>query len=158
MRKIIYSLLRALSNLKYRTKGFAIGENACISVHCVRKTGGGKIILHKNAQINSGCFFLTAEDITIGENSAIAYNVTILTSANPNYPYNELSKIYPPKHEPVKIGKNCWIGANSVILPGIEIGDNVVVAAGSVVTRNIESNVMVAGNPARIKKYLANAN
>jgi len=54
----------------------------------------------------------------------------------------------------VVIGKDCWIGANSTILPGVTIGDFSVVAAGSVVTKNVPSGTMVAGNPAVVKKYL----
>ena len=50
----------------------------------------------------------------------------------------------------VKIGNNCFIGAKAIILPGVSIGDNVIVGAGSVVTKNIPSNVVVAGNPAKI--------
>ena len=52
--------------------------------------------------------------------------------------------------EHVKIGKRCWIGANAIILPGITIGDNCVIAAGSVVTKDVPSNCTVAGVPARI--------
>lgn len=106
------------------------------------------------AQINAGCFLLAFDAITLGKNSTLAYQVTILTSANPNYPYNELSKIYKPMHAPVKIGDNVWIGARAVILPGVTIGNNVVVAAGSVVTRDVPDNVVVAGVPAILKKRL----
>lgn len=84
----------------------------------------------------------------------MAYNVSFITSANPNYPYNKLSELYPPKHEDIRIGSNCWIGANSVILPGVTIGDNSVVAAGSVVVSDVPANVMVAGNPAKVKKQI----
>lgn len=77
-----------------------------------------------------------------------------MTGADPNGPLNKLSKLYPPIKAPVKIGKDCWIGANAVILPGVTIGDIVVVAAGSVVTKDIPSKVMIAGVPAVIKKNL----
>ena len=55
---------------------------------------------------------------------------------------------------PVTIGNNCWIGGNAVILPGVTIGDNVTIAAGSVVIRDVPSNSLVAGNPAKVKKQV----
>ena len=112
------------------------------------------IILHKNCDINFGCFFLAKAKIEIGENSALAYGVSVITSADPNGEYNALSALYPAKTAPVVVGKNCWIGANSTILPGVTIGDYCVVAAGSVVTKDIPSGTMVAGVPAVYKKKL----
>ncbi len=56
--------------------------------------------------------------------------------------------------KPVVIGDNAWIGGNSVIVPGVTIGNNVVVAAGSIVVNDIPDNVVVAGNPAKIIKHL----
>ncbi|MDE6772661.1 MAG: sugar O-acetyltransferase, partial [Muribaculaceae bacterium] len=56
--------------------------------------------------------------------------------------------------EPVAIGHNVWIGGDAVILPGVTIGDNVVIGAGAVVTRSFPSNVVIAGNPARVIKEL----
>lgn len=58
--------------------------------------------------------------------------------------------------EPVIIGDNVWIGGDATILPGVTIGDNVVIGAGSVVTKDIPSNVVIAGNPAKIIKTLSN--
>lgn len=112
------------------------------------------MILEEYAQINPYCFLLNAETIKIGKNSTLAYQTTILTSANPNAPYNTLSKIYPPVHSPVIIGDNVWVGARSVILPGVTIGNNVVIAAGSVVTKDIPDNSLVAGVPAIFKRKI----
>lgn len=112
------------------------------------------IWMHHNSEIERECFLLAKDKIEIGVNSTLAYGVTILTGADPNGQYNKLSELYPPVKAPVRIGDNCWIGANAIILPGVTIGDMVVVAAGSVVTKDIPSNVMVAGNPAVVKKQL----
>lgn len=155
MKTLLFKFLKRFVELKYRYKGFVYSYNAYVSNNRIVKIGGGNIFLGKNAQVNAGCFFLCMDNIHIGDNSAIAYNVSFLTSANPNYPYNRLSELYKPLHAPITIGRDCWVGANSIILPGITIGDNVVVAAGSVVTRNVPSNVMVAGNPAIIKKTIS---
>lgn len=98
--------------------------------------------------------FVAFKDIMIGDNSTIAYRAIVSTSANPNAPYNKLCKIYEPKHESISIGKDVWIGAGAIILPGVKIGNGVVVAAGAVVNKDVPDNVMVAGVPATIKKNL----
>lgn len=77
----------------------------------------------KCPEINSNCFLLAKDRIEIGENSTLAYGVTILTSANPNGPENKLSKLYPKMTAPVIIGADVWVGANATILPGVMIGD-----------------------------------
>ena len=112
------------------------------------------LLMHDNSEIERNCFILAKEKIEIGENSTLAYGVTILTGADPNGPRNKLSKLYPPIKAPVTIGNDCWIGANSVILPGVTIGNYSVVAAGSIVTKDVPSGVLVAGNPAIIKKKI----
>ena len=97
---------------------------------------------------------MAKDHIEIGENSTLAYGVTILTSANPNGPENKLSKLYPKMTAPVIIGADVWVGANATILPGVIIGDFSIIAAGAVVTKNVPSGVLVAGNPAIVKKKL----
>lgn len=79
--------------------------------------------------------------VYIGRDSYVAFGATILT-------HDFVRGI----HANTKIGKECFIGANSFILPGVEVGNNSIVAAGSIVTRNVPSNCIVAGNPARIIK------
>ena len=91
--------------------------------------------------------------VTIGYNTAIAGGCMIM-STNHNY----MSKTRVPFdstsiHEPVEIGANCWIGARSIICPGVKIEDGVVVAMGSVVTKSVPKGAIVGGNPARIIKY-----
>ncbi len=80
-------------------------------------------------------------------------NVTIATAGHPILP--ELREKGLQYNFPVHIGKNCWIGANAVILPGITIGDNVVVGAGSVVTKDLPSNVVAVGNPCRVLREVS---
>lgn len=79
--------------------------------------------------------------IHIGEGTYIAFEAVILA--------HDMSRLL---HRDVYIGKNCFIGTRAIILPGVEIGDHVVVSAGAVVTKNVPSNSMVAGNPAIIIK------
>ena len=164
IRYFLGKLLLQIPIIRYKPFVYSIlGVNKIIekNVACRYFMGNPRVIgkyqniwLHDNSEIERGCFLLAKDKIEIGVNSTLAYGVTILTGADPNGPLNKLSTLYPPLKAPVKIGNNCWIGANATILPGVTIGDMVVVAAGAVVTKNVPSNVMVAGNPAVIKKQL----
>lgn len=96
-------------------------------------------------------FNLTCVDDThiyVGDYTMIGPNVTIAAAGHPIQP--QLREQGYQYNMPVHIGKNCWIGAGVIIVPGITIGDNVVIGAGSVVTKNLPSNVVAAGNPCKI--------
>lgn len=154
MHRFLFKIWTWVQHGFLKRKGFEFGNNVVISYRGVKKIGEAKIVCSDNVNINAECMFIAYKNVTIGKNSTLAYRVIITTSANPNAPYNELSKIYPPVHKEVNIGDNVWIGAGAIILPGISIGNGSVVAAGSVVTNDIPDNVMVAGAPAQIKKHL----
>lgn len=111
---------------------------------------GKNITVGKNVFINTGCSFQDLGGITIGDNCQIGMNVNIAT-LNHGFDLQDRNTIYPL---PVVLGTNVWIGSGATIIPGITIGDNSVVGAGSVVTRSVPANVVVAGNPARIIKRL----
>jgi acetyltransferase-like isoleucine patch superfamily enzyme len=87
--------------------------------------------------------------LRIGDNSTIAARSIILTHTNVGYADHPLRKKYPKKIEGAKIGNCCFIVVGSIILSGIEIGDNAMVGSGSLVTRNVRANSVVFGNPAR---------
>ncbi len=91
-------------------------------------------------------------EIKIGKNCFMAPRTCIYTACHSLKPEERNTPTCFGK--PVTIGKNVWIGGNCVVLPGVTIGDNVVVAAGSVVTKNVPDNVMVAGNPVKIIKKI----
>jgi acetyltransferase-like isoleucine patch superfamily enzyme len=153
--------LLLLPIIRYKQFVYKILGVKCVGPHCKFFIGKPTVIgdyhniwMHENAEIERGCTLIAKDKIVIGENSTLAYGVMVLTSADPNGPYNRLSKLYPPIHAPVIIGNNCWIGARSLILPGVTIGDCCVVAAGSVVIKDVPSNSLVAGVPAEIKKTL----
>jgi acetyltransferase-like isoleucine patch superfamily enzyme len=101
---------------------------------------------------NTGCSFQDRGGITIGDGSLIGMNVTIAT-LNHGLPLETRNTTYP---SPVVIGKNVWIGSNATILPGVKIGDNSVVAAGAVVTKDVPENTVVAGVPAKAVKKISN--
>ena len=111
---------------------------------------GRNIHIEKNVFINSGCRFQDQGGLYIGENSLIGHNVIIATLNHDMDPYHR-ADLHP---KPVHIGKRVWIGSGSIILPGITIGDNSIVGAGSVVTKNVPPDTIVAGNPAKFIKKL----
>lgn len=113
---------------------------------------GVNIKLGKNVFINACCRFQDQGGITIGDGTLVGHNVTIAT-LNHDYNPNNRASITP---KPVKIGKNVWIGSDSTILPGVEIGDGAIIGAGSVVTKNVPANTIAAGNPARIIRKIEN--
>lgn len=100
---------------------------------------------------SSGSYFQAMGPITIGKGTYIAPNVGLITA---NHEIGNLDAHTLPK--PIVIGKNCWIGMNSVVLPGVTLGNGTIVGAGSVVTKSFpEGNCLIAGNPARkIKSIL----
>ncbi len=108
--------------------------------------------MHAHSEINSECFIIAKTPVKIEEISTLACQVSLFTSAYPNGPWNKLSEIYPKVKENIIIGRDIWIGARAVILSGVHIGDYLVVAAGTVVTDDVPSGVLVAGIPAKIKK------
>ncbi len=107
---------------------------------------GKNINLGKNVFINSGCRFQDQGGIFIGDDVLVGHNVIIATLNHGFKPENRADLI----PAPVRIGNKAWIGSGSIILPGITIGENAVVAAGSVVAKDVPANTVVAGNPARI--------
>ncbi|WP_414053102.1 sugar O-acetyltransferase [Macrococcus animalis] len=109
---------------------------------------GYNIHVGENFYANHNLTILDVAPVKIGDNCMIAPGVHIYTATHPIDPTERNSgKEYAL---PVVIGDNCWIGGRSVINPGVTIGDNVVIASGAVVTKDIPDNVVVAGVPARV--------
>ncbi|MGN6295201.1 MAG: sugar O-acetyltransferase [Ginsengibacter sp.] len=102
----------------------------------------------KNVFINFDCTFLDLGGITIEDNVLIAPKVNLLSEGHPLAPENRQSLVPGPIH----IKKNAWIGANATILPGVTIGENAIVAAGAVVSKDVSDNTVVGGIPAKIIK------
>lgn len=114
---------------------------------------GRHIRLGKNVFINTGAMFTDLGGIIIEDNVLIAPRVNILTVNHPLDPQARRGIILQPVH----IKKNAWIGAGASILPNVTIGENAIVAAGAVVTKDVPDNVIVAGNPAKIIKSIPQA-
>lgn len=103
---------------------------------------------------NFGLTILDEALVTIGAHAYIGPNVSIYTACHPLDAATRNKDI--EWSEPVTIGDNVWIGGSATILPGVNIGRNVVIGAGSVVVGNVPDNVVVVGNPARIVKHIEN--
>lgn len=113
---------------------------------------GYNIFVGENFYANFDCIFLDVCPITIGTNCALGPGVHIYTAT---HPLDAQERIKGPEYgKPVTIGNNAWIGGKSVINPGITIGNDVVIASGSIVIRDVPDKVVVGGNPARIIKQL----
>lgn len=121
-----------------------IGDN-CYIEPPLHANWGIHTHLGKNVYANFNLTLVDDTHIYIGDFVMIGPNVTIATAGHPINPV--LRKKVAQFNIPVKSGNNVWIGANSVILPGISIGENSVIGAGSIVTKNIPDNVVAVGNP-----------
>ena len=113
---------------------------------------GCNIEVGENFYTNYDVVILDVCKVTIGDNCLIAPQVGIYTACHPLERRIRASGLEFGK--PVTIGNDCWIGGRAVINPGVTLGDNVIVGSGSVVTKSFPSDVVIAGNPAKIIKYL----
>lgn len=104
----------------------------------------------KNVFINFDCVFLDLGGITIEDNVLIAPKVSLLSEGHP-VSINERQSLVPGH---IHIRKNAWIGAGATILPGVTVGENAVVAAGAVVSKNVHANTIVGGIPAKLIKTI----
>lgn len=103
--------------------------------------------------INNNLTALDVARITIGEDCQIGPNVQLLTPTHPVEPQPRRDKL--EAAEPISLGDNVWLGGGVIVCPGVTIGDNSVIAAGSVVTHSLPANVIAVGNPARILRAIS---
>lgn len=109
---------------------------------------GDNIYLGDNFYANTGFTVLDVGKVTIGDNAQIGPNVTITTAGHPVHP--QARNTHYEYGIDITIGDNVWLGAGTIVLPGVHIGDNVTIGAGSVVNKDIPSNVIAAGVPCRV--------
>lgn len=109
---------------------------------------GKNITIGKNVFINSGCRFQDQGGIIISDGSLVGHNVVIATVNHALEPHMNRKNHYAPVH----IGNDVWIGSNVTVLPGVTIGDCAVIAAGAVVTKDVEAYTVVGGVPAKLIK------
>lgn len=129
-----------------------IGEGCYIEPPFYANWGGRHVHFGNNIYCNFNVTLVDDTHIYVGDNTMFGPNVTIATAAHPIDP--ELRRAGYQYNLPVRIGKNCWLGAGVIVLPGVTIGDNSVIGAGSIVTKNIPANVIAVGNPCRILRKI----
>ena len=128
-----------------------VGEN-CYVEPPLHANWGCHTHFGNNVYANFNLTLVDDTHIYVGDYTMLAPNVILATAGHPllgalrqrNYQYNM----------PVRIGRNCWLGAGVIVLPGVTIGDNTVVGAGSVVTKDLPANVLAVGSPARVLRPL----
>lgn len=125
-----------------------MGENCYIEPPLHANWGGKHIHLGNNVYANFNLTVVDDTHVYVGDCTMFGPNVIIATGGHPILP--ELREKGYQYNMPVRIGRNCWIGAGAIILPGITIGDNTVVGAGSVVTKDLPAGVVAVGNPCRV--------
>lgn len=118
----------------------------------IRFDYGYNISVGKNFYANYDCVMLDICTITIGDNCMLAPDVQLYTATHPLEPVKRNSGL--ESGAPITIGDNVWLGGGCRILPGVTLGNNVVVGAGSVVTKSFPDNVVLGGNPAKILKTI----
>ena len=116
---------------------------------------GYNIEVGENFFANYNFVVLDVGKVRIGENVQIAPNVSIYTAGHPVHPQSRNSGY--EYGIDITIGNNVWIGGNACIMPGVTIGDNAVIGAGSIVTKDIPDNVIAAGNPCRVLRKITEA-
>ncbi len=129
-----------------------IGEGCYIEPPLHANWAGYHVHFGKDVYANFNLTLVDDTDIFVGDNTMLGPNVVIATAGHPIEP--ELRSQGAQYNIPVHIGRNCWLGAGVVVLPGVTIGDNSVIGAGSIVTKDIPANVIAAGNPCRVLREI----
>jgi acetyltransferase-like isoleucine patch superfamily enzyme len=111
-------------------------------------TGWGRIRIGDRVFINSGAVVFSVLEVTIGDDVALANEAYLMDSDSHGIEGR------PVKEAPVRIGNGSWVGARAIVLPGVTIGERCVIAAGSVVSKDVPDRTLVAGNPARVLREL----
>ena len=129
-----------------------IGENCYIEPPFHANWGGRHCHFGKNVYANFNLTCVDDTHIYVGDYTLFGPHVILATAGHPILP--ELRRLAYQYNAPIRIGRNCWIGAGAILLPGVTIGDDVVIGAGSVVTKDLPSGVVAVGNPCRILRTI----
>jgi len=129
-----------------------LGEGCYIEPPLHANWGGRYCHFGKNVYANFNLTLVDDTHIYVGDYTLLGPNVTLTVGGHPILPsLREQAYQY---NAPIHIGRNCWLGAGVIVLPGVSIGDNTVVGAGSVVTKDLPANVVAVGNPCRVLREI----
>ena len=129
-----------------------IGQGCYIEPPLHANWAGKHVHLGDNVYANFNLTLVDDTHIYIGDRTKLGPNVVISTAGHPILPELRMQGLQ--YNMPVHIGKNCWLGAGVLVMPGVTIGDNTVIGAGSVVTRDIPANVVAMGTPCRVVRTI----
>ena len=129
-----------------------VGENCYSESPYFANWGGRNVHLGSNIYANAGLKLVDDTHIYIGDCTMLGPNVVIATAGHPIEP--SLRSKGMQYNLPVRIGRNCWLGAGVIVMPGVTIGDNSVIGAGSVVTKDIPAGVIAVGNPCKVMREI----
>lgn len=115
-------------------------------------TGGVNISVGRNVFVNQNCTFYDLGGLPLADDVMIGPNVSLITSGHPLAPSQRRASVIA---KPIAMERNVWIAAGATIIGGVTVGENAVVAAGSVVTRDVPPNTLVGGNPAKVIRSIA---
>lgn len=156
-----YADVKSKKNILQQLFG-RVGKNIHVDIdfHCEY---GKHIFIGNQVIINMNCTFVDNNIIEIGDNVLIASNVQLYTATHSTKVYERIVEDWDKGMEicktyafPIKIGNGVWIGGGAIILPGVTIGENSVIGAGSIVTHSIPDNCVAVGNPCRVIKHIDN--
>lgn len=129
-----------------------IGEECYIEPPLHSNWAGKHVHFGKGVYANFNLTLVDDTHIYVGDYTMFGPNVVLATAGHPILP--ELRPLAYQYNMPIHIGKNCWLGAGVIVLPGVTIGDNTVIGAGSVVTKDIPANVVAVGNPCKVLREI----
>ena len=128
------------------------GENLYIIPPVSANCGLRHVHFGKNVVVNFNCMFVDDGDIFIGDDCMLGPGCCLATAIHPVSPRLRKYKIL--RNKSIRLGRNVWLGGGAIILPGVTVGDNSIVGAGSVVTKDVPANSIVVGNPARVLRQI----
>ncbi len=130
-----------------------IGEDCYVEIPFRSNFGGRHVHFGRGVYANYNLMLVDDTHIYVGDYTMIGPNCMIVTAAHPIAPELRWNLGY-QHNAPVKIGRNCWIGGGVIILPGVTIGDDVIIGAGSIVTKDLPSSVVAWGQPCRVQREI----
>lgn len=143
---------RGLRIVLYRLAGNSVGKNCWLSPNCFLGPGGGRLKIGNNVFINYNNWFDLKDDILIDDGVSIAMNCQFVNGSHAIGPAEKRAGL--GKQAPIVIGKGAWLGANTTVLMGVNIGAGTIVGAGSLVISDLEPNSIYVGRPAKLLRRI----